>query len=178
MVLSEQPAVLCTSAVPFALSLPFGISDRLTDLIARADCTDSSSPFVYRLASSFPCFIEDTHRLTTFPLPAPEPAGAVAPAPPTAVSAQTPSTDAPAATEAEPTEAPAQAAEPAAAAPSANIPAVPTTKPAPGMSATSGPLDEPDFGGEQKVEPTAAPVTAAAPVAAAPVPTATAPAEK
>lgn len=46
------------------------------------------------------------------------------------------------------------------------------------MSATSGPLDEPDFGTEQKPEPTAAPATAAAPATSAPAPTATAPAEK
>lgn len=118
--------------------------------------------------SDFPCSFEDTHRLTALPFPAPEPA----------VSAQAPATNAPAATEAKPTEAPAQAAQPPAPAPSADLPAIPTTKPAPGMSATSGPLGEPDFGAEQKPEPTAAPTTAAAPAASAPAPTTTVPAEK
>jgi hypothetical protein len=42
-------------------------------------------------------------------------------------------------------------------------PAIPATKPAPGMSATSGPLgDEPDFGADDKDE-SAAPAAAPAP---------------
>lgn len=124
--------------------------------------------FCHLTTISFTSF-ENTHRLTTFCFSAPEPAGAVAPAPPTAVSAQTPATDAPVATEAKPTEAPA---------PTAELPAIPTTKPAPGMSATSGPLDEPDFGAEQKPEPTVAPASTATPAASAPAATATVPAEK
>jgi hypothetical protein len=70
--------------------------------------------------------------------------------PPTATSAQEPA--APTTTEPKPTEAPAQ--DP--------LPEFPATKPAPGMSATSGPLsDEPDFG-------VPAPAIETAPAAAAP----------
>lgn len=117
------------------------------------------------LVNRVPFFSEDTHRLTTYLHSAPEPVGAVAPAPPTAVSEQTPAASAPVDTEAKPT----------APAPSADLPVIPATKPAPGMSATSGPLDEPDFAVQHKVEPTA---TAAAPATAIPAPTATVPAEK
>jgi hypothetical protein len=89
---------------------------------------------------------------------APEPAGAVAPVPATATAAQepvVPTTTEPKPTEAKATEAPAQ--EP--------VPEFSTTKPAPGMSATSGPLgDEPDFGVPESAA--SAPAPAAAPASA------------
>jgi hypothetical protein len=102
---------------------------------------------------------------TNFALLAPEPAGAVVPAPPTAVEAQTPATDAP--TEAAPAaeSIPAPATAPTSALP-AEVPPAPTATAAPGMSATSGPLAEPDFAAPEKE----APATPAAVPAAVPAP--------
>jgi hypothetical protein len=88
-------------------------------------------------------FTDETHELTIDDT-APHPVGAVAPAPPTAASALDSSTPAPL-TEEKPTEAkPAESTLPAPT----DAPLVPQTKLAPGMSATSGPLDasEPNFG--------------------------------
>src|SRR2546429_117785 len=102
----------------------------------------------------------DTHRLT-YNFPAPEPAVAAAPAAPTAAATQEPAPTAPAEpkpAEAKTTEAPSTT--PASAAPE-EPPAIPTTKPAPGMSATSGPLgDEPDFSADTKEGQPAAPAAA------------------
>ena len=72
-------------------------------------------------------------------LSAPEPAGAVAPAPPTAAEAQPTATEAPKDTEAKPADTTAPAAP-------LDLPELPESKPAAGMSATSGPMfDEPNF---------------------------------
>jgi hypothetical protein len=98
---------------------------------------------------------------------APEPVGAVAPAPPTAAEAQPTATDAPKDTEAKATDTPAPAAP-------LDLPAIPSSKPAAGMSATSGPMfDEPNFGEEKPAAP-AAPAAAPAPAAQAEEPVATA----
>jgi hypothetical protein len=102
------------------------------------------------------------------PLPAPEPVGAVAPAPPTAAEAQPTATEAPKDTEAKATDTPAPAAP-------LDLPAIPSSQPAAGMSATSGPMfDEPNFG-EGKPAAPAAPAAAPAPAAQAEEPVAPAP---
>jgi hypothetical protein len=107
---------------------------------------------------------QDTHRLTLF-FSAPEPVGAVAPAPSTAASAQATATEAPKEAETNPTD------TSAAPAPTLDLPALPNNKPAAGMSATSGPMFEvPNFG-EEKAANTAAPV-AQAEQFAAPAPSA------
>lgn len=113
----------------------------------------------------------------------PEPVGAAAPAPPTAAAAAakdlpsttltepTPTEVKPAETkpaEAKPAETPAASAPAPTPATHEEPPVVPAVKPAPGMSATSGPLgDEPDFGaekeGEQPANPTHTPAPDAVP---------------
>jgi hypothetical protein len=79
------------------------------------------------------------------------------PAPPTAADAQTTSTDAPTDVPATTT---AEAAVPPKPAP-LDMPEIPASKPAAGMSATSGPLNDDPFSPEPKEEQPAAAAAAA-----------------
>lgn len=129
----------------------------------------STRPFLVTPEFDFlPSHIRDTLRLT-FCLSAPEPAGAAVPAPPNAASAQTVTPEAPKEAETKPVDAPATATEMAAPPKVAEpkMPEIPAAKPAAGMSATSGPLNDDPFSAEPKKEEAAAPVpTPAAPAAA------------
>jgi hypothetical protein len=115
----------------------------------------------------FPKFLKDTHGLTIL-FSAPEPAGATAPVPPTAASAPTTSTDAPTEAATKPADAPTTTTSAGASEPSKpaalDMPEIPASKPAAGMSATSGPLNDDPFSPEPKEEqPAALAPTPAAP---------------